>query len=521
SAGKKSSGSNRGLIIGLSAGGGLLVIALLALAFWPEKPGPDLADASDGDNAESSSTKDGDSTSPTDATTTNPSAPATVSATNPSAPVTASTTGPSSPAAASVTNLEGDLNFLQGTWQMTNVESDAEQPLPENAVSTAKSNTWTFKDDILFMSRANKIYSTSLVSLNPTASPRTLDMTDLDSSYKVGKINPAIYSIDEETLKVCMSMTRKDPLRPREMKPKAPNQFVFTLKRTSLPTNADSTVATSGAQFDFKAWLQAYAKLKAMKILSMLERRGPDSVVLPDGLTHYAVIDPRSRAADGSIPAELWGVISSVSHVSVRMSSISDATVRQLSQHPGLVGLNISGRSTVTATGIAELKKCPNLRGLYLSGVPVSPEVLNAITQLGELRVFMIRDVPVSREMVNAIVRLDKLESLNLQNAGITDDDLGQIAKLTKLKTLWLNNSKMPGKSNVTKSKITDKGVQSLKSLTELRFLSLSNSNVTDKGLQSLNGLTSLKMLWLGGTQITDAGLAEIKAALPECKVSK
>ncbi|MEO2019874.1 MAG: hypothetical protein ABGZ53_36535, partial [Fuerstiella sp.] len=51
SGGKKSSGSNRGLIIGLSAGGGLLVIAMLALAFWPEKPGPEVADASDGDNA--------------------------------------------------------------------------------------------------------------------------------------------------------------------------------------------------------------------------------------------------------------------------------------------------------------------------------------------------------------------------------------------------------------------------------------------------------------------------------------
>ncbi|MEO2036848.1 MAG: hypothetical protein ABGZ35_32635 [Planctomycetaceae bacterium] len=51
SGGKKSSGSNRGLIIGLSAGGGLLVIALLALAFWPEKPSPEVADASNGDDA--------------------------------------------------------------------------------------------------------------------------------------------------------------------------------------------------------------------------------------------------------------------------------------------------------------------------------------------------------------------------------------------------------------------------------------------------------------------------------------
>ncbi|MEO2014215.1 MAG: hypothetical protein ABGZ53_07555, partial [Fuerstiella sp.] len=171
--------------------------------------------------------------------------------------------------------------------------------------------------------------------------------------------------------------------------------------------------------------------------------------------------------------------------VATERSRISDATVRQLSQHPGLLGLNISGRSTVTATGIAELKKCPNLRCMYFHGVPLSPELLNAITQLGELRVFMIRDVPVSREMVNAIVRLDKLEALTLPKTGITDDHLTEIAKLTKL-----------------------------------RSLTLTNSSVTDKGLQSLKGLTSLTYLNLRNTQVTDAGVAEIKAALPECKVT-
>ena len=318
SGGKKSSGSNRGLIIGLSAGGGLLVIALLALAFWPEKPGPDVADASDGDNAESSSTTDGDSTSPTDATTTNPSTPA--------------------------------------------------------------------------------------------------------------------------------------------------------------------TAATSEAQFDFKAWQQASAKLTGMKIFFLLEDNPP----LPDGLTHVAIIDPVSRAANGSISAELWEVISSVSHVVVRTSSINDATVRQLSHHPGLVGLNISGRSTVTAAGIAELKNCPNLRILYLNGVPVSPELLNAIAQLGELSTFGINDTPVSSEMVNAIAKLSKLESLSLQNAGITDGDLAQIVKLTRLRTLFLDKSK-----------------------------------VTGTGLQTLKILTNLTMFSVRGSGISPQALADFEAAVPECRVLK
>ena len=37
--------------------------------------------------------------------------------------------------------------------------------------------------------------------------------------------------------------------------------------------------------------------------------------------------------------------------------------------------------------------------------------------------------------------------------------------------------------------------------------------------LEHLKGLTSLTTLLLARTQITDTGLAEIKAALPKCRV--
>ena len=41
--GKKSSGQNRGLLIGLSAGGGVLVVALLTWMFWPAGPAGKVA----------------------------------------------------------------------------------------------------------------------------------------------------------------------------------------------------------------------------------------------------------------------------------------------------------------------------------------------------------------------------------------------------------------------------------------------------------------------------------------------
>lgn len=264
----------------------------------------------------------------------------------------------------------------------------------------------------------------------------------------------------------------------------------------------------AGVQFDHKAWQQASGKLKAMKVFSLLVNRYDGSGEFPDGLTHYAIIDPPATA-DGSISAELWGVISSVSHIAVRTTSISDSTLKQLVQHPGLIRLNIKGRSSVTAGGIAELMKSPNLRSLYLHGGPVSPELLNAISQLGELRVFGIDDAPVSGEMMGMIVRLEKLESLSLQNAGTTDDDVAQIAKLTKLRALALS-----------KSKVTDKGLPSLNSL-KLGTLFLDETKVTDQGLQSLKSLTRLTMLSVRGLGLSPQALADFEAAVPKCQLLK
>ena len=49
--------------------------------------------------------------------------------------------------------------------------------------------------------------------------------------------------------------------------------------------------------------------------------------------------------------------------------------------------------------------------------------------------------------------------------------------------------------------------------------LDLSYTEVTDVGLKELAGLKSLQSLYLGGTQVTDAGVAELRKALPACRI--
>ena len=72
-------------------------------------------------------------------------------------------------------------------------------------------------------------------------------------------------------------------------------------------------------------------------------------------------------------------------------------------------------------------------------------------------------------------------------------------------------------------TKITDAGLVHLKGLTELQSLSMGGvgSQITDAGLVHLKGLSSLQTLDLRFTQITDQGIADLKKALPNCKISK
>jgi hypothetical protein len=52
-----------------------------------------------------------------------------------------------------------------------------------------------------------------------------------------------------------------------------------------------------------------------------------------------------------------------------------------------------------------------------------------------------------------------------------------------------------------------------------LRRLDLNGTKVTDAGLKELAGLKNLKLLFLFDAPVTPAGIAELKKALPGCKI--
>jgi hypothetical protein len=68
-------------------------------------------------------------------------------------------------------------------------------------------------------------------------------------------------------------------------------------------------------------------------------------------------------------------------------------------------------------------------------------------------------------------------------------------------------------------TQITDVGLEHLKRLTSLRYLSLDRTRVTDAGLRHLKALGSLQTVLLEKTQVTEAGVSELRRSLPAARI--
>ncbi|MBL7044862.1 MAG: hypothetical protein ISR77_39915 [Pirellulaceae bacterium] len=72
---------------------------------------------------------------------------------------------------------------------------------------------------------------------------------------------------------------------------------------------------------------------------------------------------------------------------------------------------------------------------------------------------------------------------------------------------------------SLSKTQVTDAGLEHLKGLTNLNGLALNDTQITDEGLAHLKGFVRLQYLYLGNTQVTDKGIEGIRTALPNCEI--
>lgn len=126
---------------------------------------------------------------------------------------------------------------------------------------------------------------------------------------------------------------------------------------------------------------------------------------------------------------------------------------------------------------------------------------------------------------LQVLQKVPGLRILNLTNTQVTDDGLAQLRDFTDLNCLYIANIDLtqivgPGAAHRNStSQITGKGLSELKDLPNLHVVQLIGTLTRDEDLQYLKFLSRLVLLDLKDTKITDAGVAELKKALPNCKI--
>lgn len=101
-----------------------------------------------------------------------------------------------------------------------------------------------------------------------------------------------------------------------------------------------------------------------------------------------------------------------------------------------------------------------------------------------------------------------KITDLDLSRTSVTDAGLEILRKMPQLKRL-----------NLRGTSVTDAALAHVQGLTNLQHLNLVGTKVTDAGLPALKGLKNLKTAYFTDSLVTNAGLEPLRKALPNAKL--
>ena len=228
-------------------------------------------------------------------------------------------------------------------------------------------------------------------------------------------------------------------------------------------------------------------------------------------------------------------------------TSVGDATIARLAESNRLELLYLIDAAGLTERGVRSLGTMTRLRNLRISGPAVDDDSVVALATLGNLAALALRHTAVTDAGVEAVAELSGLKELSLFGTPVTDAALPAIARLQKLSKLRLRQTKVTGenaaplatmpvvelelaetgfsnagmesvaampqleKLNLWLTRIDDAGLEHLSGKTQLTRLNLDNvSGITDRSLDVIGGLGNLRLLHLGGTGVTEAGLPKL-----------
>jgi internalin A len=171
-------------------------------------------------------------------------------------------------------------------------------------------------------------------------------------------------------------------------------------------------------------------------------------------------------------------------------------------------------------------RRIKELNGMVRSTNAIGLPFHGGFVNYGELDNVYLLGPQTGDDELRVLRGVPALKSLDLTNTRVTDDGLAELGRFPKLHTLCIANidhTKQIGPSGErlrTRPLVTGRGLERLKDLPDLQDLQLIGSPTTDDDLQSLKSLKNLTRLDLKDSKVTPAGVAELKKALPKCRVT-
>ncbi|CAN1289990.1 F-box/LRR-repeat protein 14 [Linum perenne] len=245
--------------------------------------------------------------------------------------------------------------------------------------------------------------------------------------------------------------------------------------------------------------LEKPAELKKLRVLSLAFNNITDAILAHlKGLKYLESLNLDSCKIGDEGLANLSGL--PLKSLELSDTEVGSSGLRHLSGLTQLESLNLSF-TLVTDSGLRRLSGVTSLRSLNLDARQITDAGLAALTSLTELAHLDLFGARISDTGTNCLRYFKNLQSLEICGGGITDAGVKNIKDLSRLTVLNLSQN----------SNLTDKTLEMISGLEELVSLNVSNSLISNKGLQHLKPLKNLRSLTLESCKVTAAEIRKLQ----------
>lgn len=269
----------------------------------------------------------------------------------------------------------------------------------------------------------------------------------------------------------------------------------------------------TGTKVDNEA-CEKIAELPSLEVLSLTDTLVTDvGVARLSGLPNLKVLElVRCRLEENAFNA--IGQFPSLKDVNVESTNMNFRDLDLLCNAKTITRLRLL-RNPINDEALVALKKLQDLEELELGATQCQGWGLGNATKGGglkHLKFLSMYACPMNAQGAKAVSAIKSLEKISLGAIGIMSDaDFASIVQgMKNLKHVYIAQC----------TNMDGSGLAALKGCKDLEELHINQCDKMGDGVVKIvKGFKNLKVLTCSGTAITPKGIAEIKSALPDCKV--